>query len=113
MQRSRPNLNRSPAPSDLRRFRRLSSNATAKVTICNRLGLHARPAMSFVETACNFQSDVVVRRENQKVDGKSIMQMMMLAATKGTELLIEATGPDANETIQALIELVNRGFDEE
>ncbi len=113
MQRSRPCLNRRPARINLRRFRRLSSNATAKVIISNRLGLHARPAMSFVETACNFKSDVVVRRQDQKVDGKSIMQMMMLAATKGTELLIEATGPDADETIQALIDLVNRGFDEE
>jgi len=91
----------------------VSTNATAKVIIRNKLGLHARPAMSFVETACEFKSDVVVRRENQKVNGKSIMQMMMLAATKGTELVIEVVGEDAAETIKALIDLVDRGFNEE
>lgn len=81
--------------------------------IRNKLGLHARPAMSFVETACEFKSDVVVRREGQKVDGKSIMQMMMLAATKGTELTIDVVGEDARETLDALIKLVERGFGEE
>lgn len=91
----------------------MPTNATAKVTIANRLGLHARPAMSFVETACNFKAVLTVRRENQKVDGKSIMQMMMLAATKGTELILEANGPDAREMVDALTDLVNRGFDEE
>ncbi len=91
----------------------MPTNATAKVIIRNRLGLHARPAMSFVETASNFKSDLTVCRENQKVDGKSIMQMMMLAATKGTELLLEAVGPDAREMLDALIDLVDRGFDEE
>lgn len=91
----------------------MPTNATAKVIIRNRLGLHARPAMSFVETASNFKSDLTVCRENQKVDGKSIMQMMMLAATKGTELLLEAAGPDAREMLDALIDLVDRGFDEE
>ncbi len=91
----------------------MPTNATARVIIRNRLGLHARPAMSFVETACNFKSDLTVSRENQKVDGKSIMQMMMLAATKGTELLLEAAGPDAREMLDALIDLVERGFDEE
>jgi phosphocarrier protein len=91
----------------------LPTNATAKVIIHNRLGLHARPAMSFVETASTFNSNVSVCRGNQKVDGKSIMQMMMLAATKGTELLIEVTGDDADDALKALIELVERGFDEE
>lgn len=91
----------------------MPSNATARVIIRNRLGLHARPAMSFVETACNYQSSLTVSRESQKVDGKSIMQMMMLAATKGTELLLEAAGPDAREMLDALIDLVDRGFDEE
>ena len=97
----------------VRRVRRVPTTATAKVIISNKLGLHARPAMSFVEKACEFQSSVVVRRESQKVDGKSIMQMMMLAATKGTELIIEAVGEDAKETIKALIDLVDRGFDED
>ena len=91
----------------------MSTNATANVIIRNRLGLHARPAMAFVELACEYKSDLIVRRESQQVDGKSIMQMMMLAATKGTELIIEATGEDAGEMVKALKDLVDRGFDED
>lgn len=87
--------------------------ATAKVKICNRLGLHARPAMSFVEVASTFQSDVTVSRGEQDVDGKSIMQMMLLAATEGTEISITASGVDADEAVSALCDLVNRGFDDD
>ena len=85
----------------------------AIVKIQNKLGLHARPAMSFVDTANNFVSKVLVKKGAQVVDGKSIMQMMMLAATQGTELLIEATGPDAAAAVNALCDLINRKFDEE
>lgn len=91
----------------------MPTNATAKVIIRNRLGLHARPAMSFVETASNFKSDLTVCRENQKVDGKSIMQMMMLAASQGTDLQILAVGSDASGCCEALKKLVESGFDEE
>lgn len=91
----------------------MTSTVTAIVEITNRLGLHARPAMSFVETASGFQSDVWVKGNNQRVDGKSIMQMMMLAATRGTKLEIEANGPDAEAAIARLVELVRSGFDEE
>lgn len=87
--------------------------ATAHVTIENRLGLHARPAMSFVDTANGFTSNVRVRKGGQDVDGKSIMQVMMLAATQGTQLEIHADGPDADEAVHALKELVQRKFDEE
>lgn len=83
------------------------------VTISNRLGLHARPAMSFVDLAGSFKSSVSVSRAAQTVDGKSIMQMMMLAATKGTELLVKADGPDAEAACAALKKLVDSGFDEE
>ncbi len=83
------------------------------VTIVNRLGMHARPAMAFVDLANQFRSAVTVRKAQQAVDGKSIMQMMMLAATKGTELEVEAVGPDADEAIDALTALVKRKFDEE
>lgn len=85
----------------------------ALITIKNRLGLHARPAMSFVDTANNFTAQIIVKKGTQEVDGKSIMQMMMLAATQGTELQIEAAGPDANDAIKALVSLVNSKFDEE
>ena len=83
------------------------------VTISNRLGLHARPAMAFVELAGTFKAAVTVCRDQQAVDGKSIMQMMMLAATKGTELLVKADGPDAEEACAALKKLVDSGFDED
>jgi len=83
------------------------------ITIENRLGLHARPAMAFVDLANQFQSSITVRKGDQKVDGKSIMQMMMLAATRGTKLEIEVNGPDAEDAMQALTELVERKFDEE
>ena len=83
------------------------------LTIRNRLGLHARPAMSFVDTASTFASDIRVQKGEQTVDGKSIMQLMMLAATQGTELRITAEGADAPAAISALRDLVQRNFDEE
>ena len=88
-------------------------SAKASVRINNRLGLHARPAMSFVDTANSFNADIRVQKGEQVVDGKSIMQLMMLAATQGTELDIAAEGTDADEAIQALTELVERNFDED
>lgn len=86
---------------------------SAKVTIVNKLGLHARPAMCFVDAAMAFQSNVMVLRGTQSVDGKSIMQMMMLAATKGTALEIVCEGDDAPAASAALKKLVDGGFEEE
>ncbi|MDY7108859.1 MAG: HPr family phosphocarrier protein [Planctomycetota bacterium] len=93
----------------------MSADASARVTITNKLGLHARPAMIFVELACDFQSDIGVRRTDQVdgVDGKSIMQMMMLAATCGTEIEITAVGADAAEAVTQLVALVNSKFEED
>ena len=93
----------------------MSKTASAIVTIGNKLGLHARPAMLFVETASNYEAEITVRRSDHEetVDGKSIMQMMMLAATKGTELEIAATGVDADKAVKALVKLVKSGFQEE
>jgi phosphocarrier protein len=90
-----------------------NQSAQIRVTIRNRLGLHARPAMSFVDTANGFTSEVQVHKGPQVVDGKSIMQMMMLAATQGTELEIHAQGPDAPNALEALRALIERKFDEE
>ncbi|CAN5745556.1 HPr family phosphocarrier protein [soil metagenome] len=87
--------------------------ATAKVKIVNRLGLHARPAMCFVDVAMQYPCDVQVRRGDQAVDGKSIMMMMLLAATQGTELEVHCTGDQAPEALAALKSLVESGFDEE
>ena len=85
------------------------------VTIVNKLGLHARPAMTFAETASRFECAVRVRRcdSNDSVDGKSIMEMLMLAGTPGTDLEISADGSDAGEALKELQELVARRFDED
>ena len=84
-----------------------------QVTIQNKLGLHARPAMQFVDVANQFQCGVKVCKGDQVVDGKSIMQMMMLAATPGTVLKIVAEGNDAGKALDALEQLINARFGEE
>lgn len=91
----------------------MSQRATCKVKIKNRLGLHARPAMMFVDAATGVRSDVTVKGNGEEVDGKSIMQMMMLAATQGVELEITAVGDDAEDACRMLEELVNSGFGED
>lgn len=84
-----------------------------EVQIRNPDGLHMRPAMQFVDTASQFASDISVSSNENVVDGKSIMQMTMLAATHGTKLKIKAQGPDADQAVVALRELVEvRQFDE-
>ena len=90
-----------------------SHTAKATVVIQNQLGLHARPAMTFVDAANGFASAVRVSKGSQSVDGKSIMQMMMLAATQGTQLQIEAEGSDAREAVETLLVLVESKFGEE
>jgi phosphocarrier protein len=90
--------------------------ATREVIICNKLGLHARPAMQFVDVANQFKSDVKVFKggdEPADADGKSVMQMIILAATEGTPLRIEADGEDADQAIQTLVDLVQSKFGEE
>jgi phosphocarrier protein HPr len=89
--------------------------ASAKVTITNRLGLHARPAMVFVETASKFKAEITVRRcdQTETVDGKSIMQLMMLAATHGTSIEISARNHDAELAVKELVALVESKFQEE
>ncbi|MGA1016852.1 MAG: HPr family phosphocarrier protein [Phycisphaerales bacterium] len=85
------------------------------MSIANRLGLHARPATAFAQAAGRFRAAVKVRRCDGKewVDGKSIMQLLMLAATAGTELEIETDGADGAEAAKALEQLVRSRFDEE
>jgi phosphocarrier protein HPr len=87
------------------------SHVTAKIV--NRLGLHARPAMMFVDVANTFKADIKVRKDDTEVNGKSIMEMMMLAAGQGSELSITANGDDAPAACAKLKELVDSGFDEE
>lgn len=85
---------------------------TTKITIINRLGLHARASAKFVSTAARFQSHVDVTKDQQTVNGKSIMGVMMLAANKGSELTLEIEGPDEVEMNEALVQLINNYFGE-
>jgi len=80
--------------------------------IVNKYGLHARPAMQFVELANKFACGIEVTKASLTVDAKSIMSVMRLAATKGTRLMIVADGDDADEAVAALTELVDSGFGE-
>lgn len=83
------------------------------VEIKNADGLHMRPAMQFVDVANQFECDITVSNNENSVDGKSIMQMSMLAATYGTKLKIKAEGADAQQAINALRGLVEeKHFDE-
>jgi phosphocarrier protein HPr len=85
----------------------------ADVEIKNADGLHMRPAMQFVDIANRFGCDITVSNIENSVDGKSIMQMSMLAATCGTKLKIVAEGPDARQAVDALRNLVEeKMFDE-
>lgn len=86
---------------------------TERVTLCNRLGLHARAASRLVSTAAEFQSSVNVVRDDRRVNAKSIMGVLMLAAPFGTELEIECDGPDEDEALAALVALVNDRFGED
>ena len=81
--------------------------------IRNQQGLHVRPADMFVKRAVQFQSTIEVIKDNERVDGKSILAILMLAAVAGTELQLEATGDDAAAALDSLEELVNQSFDEE
>jgi phosphocarrier protein HPr len=84
----------------------------AVVTIVNRKGLHARASAKFVKCAEQFKADVTVTRDGQSVGGTSIMGLMMLAASIGSTVRIEATGPEAPEAVDALIALIADKFGE-
>ncbi len=88
-------------------------SSKSEVEIRNSLGLHARPAAKFVQVANKFRSKVSVKKEEQLVNGKSIMGLMMLAAAKGSRLVIEAQGEDAEEAVGNLEQLINEGFGED
>jgi phosphocarrier protein HPr len=83
------------------------------VKIKNKLGLHARPAAMFVQTANKFQSDVGVTKDGVEVNGKSVMGMMMLAAHKGSVIKIKINGPDETYALEELKKLFDRNFDED
>ena len=83
------------------------------VTVSNALGLHARAAARFVHLATRFESRIRVGRDAKVMDGKSIMGILLLAASRGTTLTVIAEGPDEAHAVAALVELVESGFGEE
>ena len=90
--------------------------ASREIVVSNKLGLHARPAMQFVDVANQFRSKVSVHKGGEEpadADGKSVMQMIILAATEGTPLRIDADGDDAPKAVQKLEELFINKFGEE
>ncbi len=87
--------------------------AKRTLTICNRLGLHARAAAKFVRTSENFEAALTVTRDGVTVGANSIMGLMMLAAGQGAEIVVEGRGADAAEALGALEELVDGRFGED
>jgi phosphocarrier protein HPr len=83
-----------------------------QTTIVNQEGLHARPAAQMVRLANRFSSDIEICKDGVGVNGKSIMGVMMLAAERGSSITIRADGPDAEQAVDALADLVARGFGE-
>lgn len=82
------------------------------IVIRNKLGLHARAAVKFVNAANRFGADVRVIKENSEIDGKSILGILTLAATQGTEIALRIDGPDEEAAWDALAELINNRFGE-
>lgn len=83
-----------------------------EVRISNRLGLHARAAARFVQTANRFRSKVTLTRDGRTMDGKSILGILLLAAAKGTQLVVAAEGEDEQAAVEALAALIGGGFGE-
>ena len=87
--------------------------ASRNVEIINKLGMHARAAAKFVKLATSFQSDIDIEKDSRRVNAKSIMGVMMLAASKGTTVTLYARGDDAQQSLDALEHLINDRFDED
>ena len=85
---------------------------TKSVTVLNEEGLHARPASLFAQMANQFNARILVTRGEESVDGKSILSILTLGATKGVQLTIRAEGADADLAVEQLSHLVESGFDE-
>jgi phosphocarrier protein HPr len=84
----------------------------ATVVVVNKLGLHARPSAALSQTASRFKSEVWMSKGSRRINAKSIMGVMMLAAARGANLVIDVDGPDEDAALAALVELVGSGFGE-
>jgi len=89
------------------------SNMTKDFQVSNKLGIHARPAAMFVKTANRFHCDIFVEKDGERVNGKSIMGLMMLAAGPGSTVTVHAQGQDAPQALAEIETLIKRKFDEE
>src|SRR3954464_2553087 len=89
-----------------------AKTATKELLVQNKMGIHARPAAMIVRITNKFKADVFVEKDDEQVNGKSIMGLMMLAACKGSKVKFLATGPDAPEMLAELDALFTRKFDE-
>ena len=87
--------------------------ASRNVEIINKLGMHARAAAKFVKLATSFQSDIDIEKDSRRVNAKSIMGVMMLAASRGSTVTLYAMGDDAQQSLDALERLINDRFDED
>ena len=83
-----------------------------EVEIINKLGLHARASTKLTQTASQYKSEVWLERNNRRVNAKSIMGVMMLAASKGSKVVVEASGPDDAAALESLLALINNRFGE-
>ena len=90
----------------------IDGHSEREVEIVNRAGMHARPAAAFVKIAGRFSAEITVEKDGLEVNGKSIMGVLMLAAEKGSRLRLVASGADAAAALDALADLVGRGFEE-
>jgi phosphocarrier protein len=84
-----------------------------EVEIINRLGLHARAAARLVQTANQFDSQVLLVKDGEEVDGKSILGLLLLAASQGTRLVVRCAGQDEDAALKAVVELIEDGFEED
>lgn len=89
------------------------SDSNRELTVLNKLGIHARPAAMFVKAANKYSCDVFVEKDGERVNGKSIMGLMMLAAGPGSTLIIHVDGDDGHSALDELEQLFVRKFDEE
>jgi phosphocarrier protein len=90
----------------------MKGTATATLTIVNELGLHARAATMLVQLAAKYQSELYISKDGREVNGKSIMGVLLLTATKGSEIGVRAVGKDCAKLIEAVTRLVGDGFGE-
>jgi phosphocarrier protein HPr len=93
--------------------KKIDSGSEREFVVTNKLGIHARPAAMFVKTANRFDCEVFVEKDGEKVNGKSIMGLMMLAAGPGSKIIVSVEGKDGGSALDELEALLKRKFDEE